>query len=72
LQSIEDVADLDANHLALYGITGAVSNGFASHRISMIDALVRPIPIGNHCRDSGASNRQPRRTNFFSVVAVRD
>jgi hypothetical protein len=30
------------------------SNGSASHRISVIDALVRPIPIGIRWQDSAS------------------
>jgi hypothetical protein len=48
------------------------ANGSASHRISMIYALVRPIPIGIRWQDSDANNRQPPRTHFFAVVAGRD
>jgi hypothetical protein len=57
---------------AVCAVSFISANGSASHRISMIDALARSIPIGNRCQDSGASNRQPPRTHFFAVVGVRD
>jgi hypothetical protein len=41
-------------------------------KISMIDAFVRPIPIGIRWQDSGASNQPPPRIHFFAVVAMRD
>jgi hypothetical protein len=34
------------------------ANGSTAHRISMIDALVRPIPIGDHWRDSSVRHNK--------------
>jgi hypothetical protein len=49
-----------------------LSNGLASHRISMTGAPVRPIPIDNRWRDSDANNLRPLRIDLFVAVAGRD